>query len=406
MGGGIVFRFTIGETRKSAANLDYITRESENCGNDKSIFIQSYPSYALAGDTFSERRRSMIEFARQQEQDELVRPRRGSGETRTHYRAIGSFEEKVSTEQVLKLAQEFIENNFPNSCVIAVVHQDTDNSHVHFHIQARNVYGKKIHLNYRLFRNLDRAWGSAYQREHGRGRDLVGQLERKKTKMRDFKRDFARGLNPEPPDRLNKKWSEIEKIRTDRTEQERAINGTNANKIGRESRRLIDSERRIASTGQPSQERERELATENREHENQIRRGPERDRSGHIPSSSSRVGLPEIAQLDIQAGQLANSERIFAKRESEIDRIATENQRTVERFRDAVGEIDRTYREMKIASKVITKELEREPERDLHQNPDRASEHERDTDNERDLETKSQKRTIEVDREDDLYWSR
>jgi len=88
---------------------------------------------------YHELRDQLEEYCQQREADELERPRRGGGETRTYYKTVLSFEERVDTDQARDMADEWLDREFPDAESIAAVHQDTDNTHVHVHIQARDI---------------------------------------------------------------------------------------------------------------------------------------------------------------------------------------------------------------------------------------------------------------------------
>src|ERR1043165_9778713 len=121
--GGIYFNFKIGRAGTSQDNVRYITRETATNGDREAVFIQNYPSYAQEGNTFKEQRSNLTEYARQQEEDELRKGRKGTGEARTHYRAIASFEGKIETEKAREIGKEYLEKSFPNTRAVAVVHQ-------------------------------------------------------------------------------------------------------------------------------------------------------------------------------------------------------------------------------------------------------------------------------------------
>jgi predicted nuclease with TOPRIM domain len=125
--------------------MHYITRERATNGDRDAVLVRNYPSEVTEARDYDELRDRLEEYAEQQEAEELQRPRRGGGETRTHYKAILSFEREIDTEQALEMADEYLDREFPDARAIAVVHQDTDNTHVHVHIQASDVHDEKLH---------------------------------------------------------------------------------------------------------------------------------------------------------------------------------------------------------------------------------------------------------------------
>src|SRR5713226_5207829 len=111
---GVYMRFSVGRSGVSAANVRYITRGSATDFDREAELVRNYPDYAQEGETYREFRQHLEEYARQQQEDELERPRHGgNGQPRTHYRAVLSFEEEVETEQARDMADEWLEREFP-----------------------------------------------------------------------------------------------------------------------------------------------------------------------------------------------------------------------------------------------------------------------------------------------------
>ena len=144
----IYFKFSVGRAGTSGANARYITREPATKGEQRAIFTQNYPEYAREGNGYKKERENIVSYARQQEEDELQRPRKGRGEKQTHYRAVASFEGKVETEKARAMGEEYLKKQFPNARAIGVVHQDTEHTHIHFHIQdCANYMSEFFYLN-------------------------------------------------------------------------------------------------------------------------------------------------------------------------------------------------------------------------------------------------------------------
>jgi hypothetical protein len=207
--GGVYFRFRAGRTGTSGANIHYITRETGTRGEREAIYAHNYPEHAREGATYDELRANLVEYARQQEQDELEWTRRGGrGRPQTHFRAIASCKGREETERVLGMAREYLERRFPDARALVAVHQDRENTHVHLHIQTRDVNGHKLRFTREEWQNLDREWALIYEREFGRG--LADEHERKKQETREYKRECAlarvEGREPrlERPDRADR----------------------------------------------------------------------------------------------------------------------------------------------------------------------------------------------------------
>ena len=207
---GIFMRFSKGRTGASAANVHYITREPATEGDREALLVRNYPDYVAGRDGYRDLREHLEEYARQREEDELDRPRRGgTGEVRTHYRAVLSFESKVGTEQARAMAGEYLDRTFPDAPAVAAVHQDTEHTHIHVHLQARDVHGDKLHFDRAAYEHLDHEWADIYSREFGP--DKAHEHEEKKAMTREWKADYAQAHDDgrEPPPGLEREGRPI-----------------------------------------------------------------------------------------------------------------------------------------------------------------------------------------------------
>lgn len=241
----IFFEFRSGRTGTSGANVHYITRETGTGGAREAIYAHNYPEYAREGATYGEQRSNLVEYAHQQEQDELERPRRGGrGTPQTHFRCIASCERQVETEQALGMAREYLETRFPDARAIAAVHQDREHTHVHMHLQTRDINDHKLRFTREEWQTLDREWARVYGREFGREQAIEHEL--KKAETRAFKQEYARakaeGREPalEPPSRINRRLSP-EQLR----EQELRNHGINQARPGGDQREASDGEQTL-----------------------------------------------------------------------------------------------------------------------------------------------------------------
>jgi hypothetical protein len=186
-GGGVFIRFTVGGVGASAAHARYITRGTATGRDHAALLLLDCPAHvAEPGATYSELRSPVAEYCRQTEEDELARPRRGGGETRTHYRIVCSCESRTDTDVALGIVERFLGRMFPKAAAVVAAHQDTAHTHVHVHLLARDVDGKKVRLGHE-YRELDRVWADEYARVFGRekapgalplgpyGRDRLGR---------------------------------------------------------------------------------------------------------------------------------------------------------------------------------------------------------------------------------------
>lgn len=213
---GVFARLTIGRAGASAAHARYITRPLATKRDPEAILLRHYPEAVRAASDYGALRDQLEEYCAQREAHELSRPRRGGGETRTHYRVVLSFEEHVATGHARSMADDYLARTFPEARAIAVVHQDTDHTHVHLHLQARDVHDHKLHFSSREYSRLDRAWAEVYAREFGQ--EKLIDHEARKAETRDWKRAYARAkaegrAMPTPPERAGRP-KRLEEIRT------------------------------------------------------------------------------------------------------------------------------------------------------------------------------------------------
>jgi hypothetical protein len=198
--GGVFARFGPGRAGASGANAAYITRGRATGWDERAVAARNYPAEVGAADDYRDLREQLEEYAAQQEAHELARPRRGGGETRTHYRGVLSFEGKVETARAREMASAYLAREFPDARAIAAVHQDTEHTHVHLHVQARAVDDHKLHFDRGTYGRLDEAWAEVYARAFGR--EKLEEHLAKKAETAEWKRAYARaranGHQPPP----------------------------------------------------------------------------------------------------------------------------------------------------------------------------------------------------------------
>ena len=306
----IYFKFSVGRSGASGANARYITREPATKGDEKAIFAQNYPEYAQGGDSYREQRENIIEYASQQEEDELRRPRRGTGEAQTHYRAVASFDGKVDTEQARKMGQEYLEKQFPNARAIGVVHQDTKHTHVHFHIQARDVDGKKLRFEQGQWKQLDREWSRIYGREFGREQEK--EHLQKKEETQEWKRAKMRGEQRPRPDR----------VRSAERNQYESREGRNAGResiesgTGRDQRTVADGNNRTEGREGGTFSEQRQAETGERAISEYSNSSQQADQQVERTKSEARGALQETKGVHSKLEELGERSR----EEIEIDR--------------------------------------------------------------------------------------
>jgi len=334
MGGGIYFSFNVGRAGASAANLRYITRETAIDGNLESIFVQNYPEYVQEGESYKDKRNNLAEYVRQKEEDELKKPKRGKGEVQTHYRAVASFESKIGTEKAREMAKQYLEERFPKARAIAVVHQDTKHTHIHFHIQARDDEDRKLRFKQNEWKELDKEWNKIYGREFGREKQQ--QHLDKKAETREWKKSLVKGEEKEKPHRVN---TNNKQMYLDRDKRNAGFYELNKDRDGRDKSRFADGNKTIDKAARNPQEREPDIA----------------------------AGKQAVNQL-FDKSQRANEQ--FNKTESAVRELSNREKqanqqlsRTESEARTTIHETERLRDELKGLGKELSKEIDRDKDK-------------------------------------------
>lgn len=236
---GIYHNFKPGRAGASAANARYISRTTAVRDGERGLYEHNLPDY-LRGETYAETRANLTEYARQRDEDERARPTRGGGEARTHYRAQLSFEGRVDAERAREMASEYMRENFPNARGFAVVHQDTEHTHAHIWLDARQTDGKKLNVSMSDYKRLDERWARIYGREFGQEKEREHLAKKQET--RDWKRAQARGeQSGEKPQRASRSMT-----RGDYEQRERRNYGVDENRTRGDQRAVAAREQALA----------------------------------------------------------------------------------------------------------------------------------------------------------------
>ncbi len=174
-----VAKLTVGRSGAGGANAEYITRE--NAAEKISFFNLNL----LEADDLSEARTNAIAYAHTREDSELAKNKNG----RTHYRLLLSWDRKESSEKVSEEAEKFLDKNLPEARAIIAVHQDTDHSHVHIWIDARQRDEKKVHLSKKEFQTFDERWAEQFDVAYGT--TYATEYKDKKAETRKWKKKAA-----------------------------------------------------------------------------------------------------------------------------------------------------------------------------------------------------------------------
>ena len=193
--GGAVIKFKAGSVGTAGENASYITRTGAVSKEEKSeaLHLHNAPSDVEAAETWEEQRTRLKAWAETRGAEERARHGNRKGKPRTHYRVMMSYEEhpldeeEVSAEAALEDAQEWLEKEFPEARAAAVVHQDTEHTHVHVWMSPRKMDGSKIDISPQDFRDLTGRWDRIYERRM----KWRGRLREKMEETRRFKRKYA-----------------------------------------------------------------------------------------------------------------------------------------------------------------------------------------------------------------------
>ncbi len=180
----------------SGKHAAYITRETGTHGDERAIYLHNLDE--LKGIDYRETRTNFISYAEARQDEELAKRK----DARTHYRCILSFDRQEDTEKARELAAQFLKEKFPEARAAVAIHRDTDHTHAHIWIDARQIDDRKIHLPKNKFKTLDDRWAKIYAREYGEKYERE-HLE-KKEETRNFKRAKAQGKEHARPERASR----------------------------------------------------------------------------------------------------------------------------------------------------------------------------------------------------------
>ena len=170
-----VAKFSVGRSGAGGANAEYITREK---AAEKIAF---HNLEKLEAKTREEARTNAIAYAHTREDAELAKSKKG----RTHYRLLLTWDRKESSEKVVEEAQIYLQKTFPKARAIIAAHQDTDHSHAHVWIDARQTDDKKVHIG-KEYLTLDEVWTKQFDQAYGT--TYAAEYRGKKQRIKGWKR--------------------------------------------------------------------------------------------------------------------------------------------------------------------------------------------------------------------------
>lgn len=184
-----ILKFKAGRRGAGGKNAGYITRESA-CDS-----ISFHNLDELEGENQYENRVNALSYAHNREEEEMFLSARG----RTHYRMILSWEGKEETMRAKEMTHEFLKENFKDSRAVVAVHQDTEHTHAHVWIDARNLDDRKLHSPKNHLNELCRNWQEQYDREYGT--DRAQEFSEKREETRLYKLAMHSGFEQPKPER-------------------------------------------------------------------------------------------------------------------------------------------------------------------------------------------------------------
>ncbi len=184
-----VLKFKAGRRGTGGKNAGYITRESA-CDS-----ISFHNLNELEAESHHERRVNALSYAHNREDEEMHRSARG----RTHYRVILSWDREEETDKAKEMTHEFLDKNFDKSRAVVAVHQDTEHTHAHIWIDARNTDERKLHSPKNHINEICRSWQSQYDREYQT--DYAKQFAEKREETRQYKEAMHNGEEAVKPER-------------------------------------------------------------------------------------------------------------------------------------------------------------------------------------------------------------
>jgi hypothetical protein len=219
-----VLKFKAGAKGASGKNVSYITRE------DACDSISFHNLEELEAKDQYEKRVNALSYAHNREEEET--------KGRSHYRVTLSWEDKEDTEKAKEMTHEFLNENFKDSRAIVAIHQDTDHTHAHVWVDARQEDGRKLHSPKNHINEISQSWQKQYDREYQTSYEKEFSAKREET--RQFKEAKHNGLEAEKPSRAK---MSSEKFRG-KDERDAGIknNGINKEGFGRSQQFITERE--------------------------------------------------------------------------------------------------------------------------------------------------------------------
>lgn len=301
-----ILKFKAGRRGAGGKNAGYITRESA-C---ESVSFHNLDE--LEGDSQYENRVNALSYAHNREEEEMFANARG----RTHYRMILSWEGKEETVRAKEMTHEFLEENFKDSRAVVAVHQDTEHTHAHVWIDARNLDDRKLHSPKNHLNELCRNWQEQYDRAYGT--DRAKEFSEKREETRLYKLAIHNGIEQPKPERagmtsedfrekdLRDAGVKINGVKSDEFEQSGF--GGNQRRFETRDSKALQAERAVAGS-------ERQLAGGKRDAESAVKsiddsqRTIERTQHEFGKLRQAAAAMDRAKQLENEKAKEQNQER-------------------------------------------------------------------------------------------------
>jgi hypothetical protein len=173
-----------GHKAASGKNVNYIMRDSacEDVSFHNLNELESKSQY--------ENKVNARSYAHNREEEE---------KGRTHYRVVLSWDRTEETRKAREMTHEFLQENFKDSRAIVAIHQDTEHTHAHVWIDARQENGKKIHSEKNHINELSRSWQNQYDRQYQTSYEK--EFAAKREESRQYRENRHNGKESEKPER-------------------------------------------------------------------------------------------------------------------------------------------------------------------------------------------------------------
>lgn len=346
------FRFKVGKLGASMAHMEYISRQTAVLDQEEGVLMRNIPDSVKEARNYRELRENLACYAWVREKSERAIYRaKAKGGVRTHYRVMASFERDVSTEKIKQMMNEWLESKVPSARACGFIHRDTDHTHIHIWVDARQINGEKLHFGSGSYKSLDKEWNRVYSKEMGRPeKEYLDRIERNKQE-RVLKNEMNKLLVLD-----ENRDGEVAKKQSREIYVQREEHNTGVKEIDQE--RARGNQQQTSNVIERGQERESTIKAESRESRGGEQRGSRGERV--LPRASGMAGerVEEAGRQDIGSREreaaMAPRKQIVGETNRELEEAIQSTKRTIGDFKDLEREYEQTI------ERLIEQEQERE----------------------------------------------